>query len=108
MENISLVSWGLNWLMDETLCKSRGGGREGGREGEIGSNPAFDVICSLNPFARPSLPPSPPPSFFLTVKEDGLLMNSINVHEIGHSYFGDSLVVRREGGREGGREGSRG
>jgi len=20
MENISLVSWGLNWLMDETLC----------------------------------------------------------------------------------------
>jgi len=28
-------------------------------------------------------------------------MNSINVHEIGHSYFGDSLVVRTEGGREG-------
>jgi hypothetical protein len=30
------------------------------------------------------------------VKEDRLVMNSINIHEIGHSYFGDCLVVRRE------------
>ncbi|EWM30660.1 peptidase m1 membrane alanine aminopeptidase [Nannochloropsis gaditana] len=47
MENISLVSWGLNWLMDETL-----------------------------------------------LKEDRLVMNSINIHEIGHSYFGDCLVIQ--------------
>lgn len=27
MENISLVSWGLNWLMDETLCAWERAGR---------------------------------------------------------------------------------
>ena len=47
MENISLVSWGLNWLQDAN-----------------------------------------------TLREQREVQNSINVHEIGHSYFGDSLVVR--------------
>jgi len=49
------------------------------------STPTLVVLISL------CLPP-----IFASVKEDRLVMNSINIHEIGHSYFGDCLVVRRE------------